>query len=207
SSKRDAIIQGNSFMNLSRPNSGSQGITKFGAGTLLLSGSNSYSGPTVVNEGKLQFNGTGATPITVNSGAGLDVNGTIRNFVIARPLSHVAPGINGIGDASFEGLTLEAGSIVDIEGAGSSIDGIFLDGNNTHTFKDGKVNLIQRSTFEPGKYPLISYNGEPLGDLGGKLSLLNPYHGGTWATLSDDAGSTTVMLNIAPVPQWNVDAN
>ncbi|HEV8290616.1 MAG TPA: autotransporter-associated beta strand repeat-containing protein, partial [Tepidisphaeraceae bacterium] len=206
-SNLDAIVEGNSFLNLSGPVSGSQGITKFGAGTLLLSGSNSYSGPTVVNEGKLQFAGVGATPITVNSGAGLDVNGTIRNFVIARPLSHIAPGINGIGDATFEGLTLEPGSVLDIEGAGASFDSINLSANNTAVFKDGKVNLIQRSTFEPGKYPLIGYNGEPLGDLGGKLSLLNPYHGGAWASLSDDAGSTTVMLNIVPVPQWNVDAN
>jgi hypothetical protein len=59
----------------------------------------------------------------------------------------------------------------------------------------------------PGNYSLIHYNGEPLGNLNGKLSLLHRYHANTWATLFDDGPSTTVMLNIAQVPQWNVDAN
>jgi len=205
-SKLDVIVEGNSFLTLSGPISGAQGITKLGAGTLLLNANNSYSGPTVVSEGKLQFNGTGATPITLNSGTGLDVSGTIRNFVIARPLSHIAPGINGIGEASFEGLTLEAGSIVDIEGAGSSFDGIYLVGNNTHTFKDGKVNLIQRSSLEPGNFPIIHYNGEPIGDLTGQLSLVERKQGNLWATLFDDAASATIMVNLVQIPQWNVDA-
>jgi autotransporter-associated beta strand protein len=208
SSRLDTIVEGNSVLTLSGPISGSQGITKFGLGTLLLNAANnSYSGPTIIEEGKIQFVGNGATPITLNPGAGLDASGTIRNFIIAHAFSHIAPGINGIGAVTFEGLTLDPNSVLDIEGAGASFDSITLAGNNTAAFKDGKVNVIERSKFEPGTYPIIRYNGEPLGDLSGKLSLLRHYNGGLWSTLRDDSSSSSVVLNLTSIPQWNFDAN
>jgi autotransporter-associated beta strand protein len=208
SSTLDTIVEGNSLLTLSGPISGSQGITKFGAGTLVLNAANnSYSGPTIINEGKIQFIGNAATPITLNPGTSLDASGLIRNFVTARSFSHIAPGINGIGNITFEGLTLDPDSILDIEGAGASFDTISLAANDTAAFKDGKVNLIARSAFEPGTYPIIHYNGTPLGDLSGKLSLLSRYHGGMWASLRDDAETRSVVLSLASIPQWNFDGN
>ncbi|HEV8379517.1 MAG TPA: autotransporter-associated beta strand repeat-containing protein, partial [Tepidisphaeraceae bacterium] len=210
-SKLDAIVEGKSFLRLDGPISGSQGITKFGAGTLMLTGNNTYTGLTTVDEGTLNVSneigsGTGGNAVVLGSNATLTGNGHIDGLVATKPGAHIAPG-NGIGSLTVKGLTLEAGSIVDIEGAGPFFDGIFFVGTETHTFNDGKVNLIERSPFTPGNYPLFHYNGEPIRDLTGKLSLIERYHGNTWATLFDDGSSTTVMLNIAQIPQWNVDAN
>ena len=48
--------------------SGSGALTKAGSGVLALSGSNTYSGRTTINQGKLVVDGLLASPVTVNSG-------------------------------------------------------------------------------------------------------------------------------------------
>jgi autotransporter-associated beta strand protein len=64
--------------------SGTGSFAKEGAGTLTLTGANSYTGSTLVLGGTLQFAGTGSlsslSPITVSSGATLDLNGTTQNI-------------------------------------------------------------------------------------------------------------------------------
>jgi autotransporter-associated beta strand protein len=54
-------------------------LTKLGAGTLTLTGANTYTGPTLVNGGTLRLSGTGSfaasRTVTVSSGATLDVAG------------------------------------------------------------------------------------------------------------------------------------
>ena len=61
-------------------------LRKDGAGTWTLSGSNSYSGPTVINSGTLLVNGTltGTGTVTVNSGT-LGGSGTIKSVVNVLP--------------------------------------------------------------------------------------------------------------------------
>ena len=68
--------------------SGTASLIKNGAGTLTLSGTNSYGGSTTVAEGKLTLNGplTSTNPVLVASGATLGGTGSIT----ARPPSKVA---------------------------------------------------------------------------------------------------------------------
>ena len=59
------------------PISGSQGLTKIGAGTLNLLGSNTYTGPTSISAGNFAVNGSVTSDVTIDSGAILSGTGTI----------------------------------------------------------------------------------------------------------------------------------
>jgi len=62
-----------SFSGVIKNTAGSLALTKIGAGTLTLSGSNTYIGATTVNQGTLSLAGASQTsPITVSSGASLE---------------------------------------------------------------------------------------------------------------------------------------
>lgn len=77
SSGSPVITVTNSSATLSVAVAGSQGLTKAGPGSLTLSGSNSYTGPTTVNAGTLSLTNRlldDAGTVTIASGATLDLN-------------------------------------------------------------------------------------------------------------------------------------
>lgn len=77
--------------------SGTVGVSKLGAGTLVLAGANSYSGPSTVSAGSLLVNGVVSTgAVTVASGAVLGGNGTINGSVTIQSGGTLSPGV-GIG--------------------------------------------------------------------------------------------------------------
>ena len=89
--------------------SGHGGLTKEGIGTLVLSGNNSYAGPTLVNQGRLAVNGSLTSAVTVNQGATLGGNGRIGGLT-ANAGATVAPG-NSIGTLNVAGdVTFQPGS-------------------------------------------------------------------------------------------------
>jgi autotransporter-associated beta strand protein len=105
-------------------------LTKVGNARLLLSGANTYTGPTVVNAGELQVDGSVTGEITVNSAATLRGFGNTGN-VRVNGAGTVAPGdqrtlhINGNYSQSSSG-TLQ----IDIAGSNSTAYGhVEVDGN------------------------------------------------------------------------------
>jgi fibronectin-binding autotransporter adhesin len=80
---------------------GAKGITKTGAGTVVLSGSNTYTGSTILNDGNLQvgLSGSGKTGtgnVTVDgSGAVLSGSGTVDGSSTSVILGVVKPGDSG----------------------------------------------------------------------------------------------------------------
>lgn len=75
-------------------------ITKAGAGTMLTSGSNTYTGTTTVSAGTLLANGTSTGPYSVGPSGTLGGSGSVGATTVAGVLAPTAPGLN-TGTLSF----------------------------------------------------------------------------------------------------------
>ena len=94
--------------------SGHGGLTKQGIGTLVLTGTNTYSGPTLVNQGRLAVNGSVTSAVSVQSGGIVGGSGTVGSLT-ARQGGTVAPG-NSIGTLNVAGnVSFEPGSRYAVE--------------------------------------------------------------------------------------------
>ena len=163
---------------------GSGGLNQIGSGTTVLTGANSYAGPTNVNAGALYVNGdqtaaTGAT--TVASGATLGGVGVVGGNVAIANGGTLAPGGVGptIGTLTINGdLDLHSGSILNYSlGQNSVVGGPLNDltvvkGNLTLA---GTLNVTTTpgAEFDPGIYRVISYSGA-LTDNGLGLGIVPP---------------------------------
>ena len=94
--------------------SGHGGLTKQGIGTLVLTGNNSYAGPTLINQGLLAVNGSVTSDVTVQNAGVLGGSGTVGSLT-ARSGGTVAPG-NSIGTLNVtRNLSFEPGSRYAVE--------------------------------------------------------------------------------------------
>ncbi|CAI1981767.1 Extracellular serine protease precursor [Serratia marcescens] len=94
--------------------SGHGGLTKQGIGTLVLTGNNTYSGPTLVNQGRLAINGSVTSAVSVQNGGIVGGSGTVGSLT-ARRGGTVAPG-NSIGTLNVAGnVSFEPGSRYAVE--------------------------------------------------------------------------------------------
>jgi autotransporter-associated beta strand protein len=74
--------------------SGPGGLTKIGGGSFILTGTETYTGPTTVNSGFLVVNGSAASStVTVNGGGSLNGSGVVGSIVVNGGI--VAPGTTG----------------------------------------------------------------------------------------------------------------
>ena len=145
-------------------------LTKVGAGTLNLTGINTYTGVTDVDDGTLRVNGSLASSLTtINSGATLGGTGTLGDTTISG--GTLAPG-NSIGTITVNGdLIFGPGSTYDVEVSPTDADRTDVTGFAT---LDGTV----QATFEAGSYMERNYTIlSAAGGLGGStfdsLSTIN----------------------------------
>ena len=105
-------------------------LIKSGAGRLMLTGDNTYRGPTTVNGGLLAVNGSLASAVTVNGSGTLGGNGRIAALT-ANAGGTVAPG-NSIGTLHVSGdVTFVPGSTYAVELSPTSSDQIIAGGTAT----------------------------------------------------------------------------
>lgn len=105
-------------------------LIKSGAGQLILTGNNTYRGPTTVNGGLLTVNGALTSAVTVNDNATLGGSGRI-GALTANSGSRVAPG-NSIGTLNVAGdVTFAPGSTYAVELSPTSSDRIVAGGTAT----------------------------------------------------------------------------
>ncbi len=201
----DNIIAGN-VQNSTAAGTGVLSLAKTGAGTWVLAGINTYTGPTAVTAGTLRVNnpsgsGTGTGLVTVSAGATLGGSGSIAGAVTINADGTLAAG-NSIESLAVGALTLAAGAIFEQEIADASATGADL----IHSYGDlnvlGAVTLnlsdVGAYAWQPGdKITLLSYSGGLSLDTGfayadGNDGLLLDdetfaYDGADWVINYDDA--------------------
>ena len=153
---------------------GSGSFTKTGAGKLIISGSNTYTGVTAVNEGSLAVNGSlGNTSVSVGSNATLQGSGSIGGSVTITSAGTLSAG-NSIESLAMGTLTLGSGSnfIQEVDSSatvGAQADLVAVYGNlnianetTTLTLTDlaGSWNWVNDT-----KFTMINYSGSWNGGL------------------------------------------
>jgi autotransporter-associated beta strand protein len=193
------LIDSNGF-NLTAPQSfdGTGGVVKSGAGSLTLSGGNSYAGDNVVNAGTLNLDAgaTGTGAITLADATTLGINALFAGDQLTASAATFGSSADttlnlGLGDVN--GFN-PANSILDVTGA-LAVNGVVT------------VN-VAGAKFAVGEIPLLSYNAAQLSGSGSFL--LGTLPSGVVATLESDPdyfgpGLAAVYLDITSValPEWN----
>ncbi|MBX3619149.1 MAG: DUF4347 domain-containing protein [Rhizobacter sp.] len=125
-----ASVSNANAVTLSGVISGSQGLTKRGTGTLVLTNTETYSGATTVSAGTLQVDGAlGATSsVTVASGGTLAGTGSVfanasSNTLTVQSGGTLSPGDSGAGTLTVNGnLSMASGSTLAVDINGTSAD-------------------------------------------------------------------------------------
>jgi len=174
-------------------------LTKAGTGTLTLTGSSSYSGPTNISAGALNLIGSlnGSGTVSVSSGAMLIGTGSIAGPVIVS--GTMAPGNGGAstsGTLTVSGsLTFNNGAALSIGLSGTTNSGQIVVGNAVTVTGTTTVNLTGLSGFAgPGAYPIIS----SVGSISAGSFTIGALPVGYGCFLSATGG--TLYANIVPPP-------
>jgi autotransporter-associated beta strand protein len=141
---------------ISAPLAGTGGLTKTTAGTVVLSGANTFTGNTLISGGTLEVNGTlsssSTATVTVNGGT-LAGTGTI-NRAVSVASGTLSPGSNGgvnvgtltVGYAGGSGVTMASGTSLLVD----------IDGNTSGTYDklvvNGSVSLDSSTLSPDGAY-------------------------------------------------------
>jgi autotransporter-associated beta strand protein len=180
------------------------GLTKNGNGTMVLTASNSYNGPTIVNAGTLLVDGTnsfnanifGADTVTVYGTLG--GSGLISGVVDIKSGGILSPG-DTVGTLTLgSDLTLESGStnLFDVANSPGTSDQLVVKGNLIVSNSTLAIN-VPGSALQPGTNTLIQYTGALIGSFNSTVALV----GGTInCSLTVDT-STPGQVNLVLVPQ------
>ena len=154
--------------------SGNGSFTKFGSGTLTLTGNSSFDGAMSVSEGMLVVDGSLASTVQLHSGTRLGGNGIIGGLIVQDGAT-VAPG-NSIGTLNIDGnWTLAGGATYEVE---------LIGGGNTAGSHNDFVAVTGLAIIEDGaKIHITPENGSDDGRTGYA-------HGETYTLFNADGGLT-----------------
>ncbi|MDR7224222.1 autotransporter domain-containing protein [Aminobacter aminovorans] len=188
----DIAAAGN-VLGINKAISGAGNLTKLGLGTLLLDGTHSYTGETIVKAGALSVQGSIASSklVTIGAGGMLGGIGTLGNTVVASG-GTLAPG-NSIGTIKVSGdITFEAGSTFEIE-ANDKGESDKVAATGMAILKGGSVlTLATGNNYAPQTlYKIVTADGGVTGsfaNVSSNLAFLDP-------SLAYGANDVTLTLN------------
>ena len=199
------------------------GLTKTGAGTLILTGQgysgqttgNTYTGATTVNAGTLLVNntngsGTGSGNVTVNSGARLGGTGTISGAVSIANGGTLAPGTS-VGTLRTGSLSLASGGsfVFELDGANGTSDRVDVTGAVNLGGGNLVLSLLSAATLGQ-TFDLLHNDGSDLniGFFASGSTVTGTFNGGTYVfainyTANNDGGSigNDISLVTVAVPE------
>lgn len=189
-------------ISLSGPLSGAGNLVKTGAGLLILSATNIYSGATTINAGKLLLNGSLAagSAVAVASGGTLGGTGTVNGPATIQSGGTLSPG-NSVGTLTFSNsLTLTSGctnifeiSKLPLTNDVAKISGTLANGGLLIVTNIGVVTLAAGDSYQ--LFNAASYTGTF-----SSVQLPPLPFGLVWNTNSlDTAGTISVVLATTPV--------
>lgn len=179
---------------------GTSGVVKDGAGTLIFGGSNTYTGDTTVSNGDLVVNGSIQGDVIVQAGGALGGSGVIGGNVTVEGL--LSPG-NSPGQLTLlNDLTLQEGALLEIQIAGIT-SGLYdqLDVQGVFT-ADGTLNLMLIDGYVPlfGS-SFVIFNGATPGFEAGEFTLTTNLGGGlSWDTT--DLASDGIVRVVPEPSTW-----
>lgn len=209
------VIAGQS-VTLSGSITGTAGLEKRGAGTLVLSGAKSNSGPTIVTEGTLTLqnttgSATGSGPVTVSTAGTLDGSGSVTGYVtLSGTLSPAGDVVGSIATGALSlsdtpSLKWQVSNWTGSSGVGSDVilaSSLSLDSLTQATIVLQSVDLIN-FTNQTRTFPLIR-TGTPITGFAAQKFLIDasalPEATGTWsvAALGNDLVLVYTRSNVAP---------
>jgi autotransporter-associated beta strand protein len=180
-------------------------LTKVGTGTLTLSGANTYSGLTTVDEGALVINGSLAAGVVVKDGGILTGIGSMGNVVVE------TGGVLSPGPApatiSFGGLNLMSGSKFEYELGATARDRIVVTNGGNVTL-GGVLNLALLDGFNPPLGQTFSLFEGAIGSITGTFSSVNaPTVSGHALTLLYSANQVTLQVTDAVLVPGDFNSN
>ena len=179
---------------------GAGSLTKAGSGVLVLNGSNSYSGGTVLSSGTVNFSnlnalGSGTVTVSGNSTLLMGVTGTFGNNLAINP-GATATLNPSTGNSTFSGTISGSGAL-----ARSGTYILTLSASNSYTggtILTGAGNLDLGANGALGTGPLTLGDGADTGNV--RLELLGYNQTITGLSIGAQSGHAVVIQNQGPVP-------
>ena len=184
--------------------SGTGALQKLGGGTLTMSGTQTFTGTTTVDAGKLIVNGSSSSLVTVNAGATLGGNGSVGATTVNG--GTLAPG-NSIGTLTVNGnLSFTAASSYMVEVSPSNADRVNVTGNAT--LGGATVN----ASFAPGayiarQYTILNATGVVSGTFGAQVNTSLPANFTSNLSYDTHNAYLNLVLNFVPPPSGGLGTN
>jgi fibronectin-binding autotransporter adhesin len=202
------VVNRSGSLTLSSAIAGTGSLTKTGNGTLILSGANSYAGPTTLSSGTLEIDGTssGTGALTTSVNTVLAGSGTVNGAITVGGQINPGPATGGAGTFNANGgLTLSSGSTLNFDlsaanpGNPAVNDSINVVGNLNVNYNTITVNF-DGTPQNGAAYLLFTYTGTLSGSF-------NPVIAGThFATALDTVSSPgSVYLDINSGSGYDLD--